>query len=225
MKPSLRSDDTGPMPIPLDPALDRDAGARARQNADDAVARPGLGHTASASYADLLQAMTTFDPPVAAMAAQRGDAQTLARLEENVRATPARFDEQSFVPQVMAFSRLLAQMSGNRALLLGRAQIAPLIAPFLRVVLSRVPGAGLRWFEAHQAILACVQQRDAHGAREAMRAHLRSLRSDAQAAELDLRALVSLTETSPAEPMSQAATRLRILLLCHARTPTGGRGG
>ena len=187
MNLSLRTDDTGPMPIPLEPALDRYTSAHARKNADEAVARPGVAHTASGNYADLLQAMATFEPPVAAMAAHRGDAQMLARLEENVRATPAHFDEQGFVPQVMAFSRLLAQMSGNRALILGRAQIAPLVAPFLHAVLSRVPGAGLRWIEAHQAILACVQQHDSGGAREAMSAHLRALRSEAQAAGLNPR--------------------------------------
>jgi DNA-binding FadR family transcriptional regulator len=152
------------------------------------------------SFMELWEAMVTFEPTMAALAAERRNAGALARLEENVRATRmAVLEERGVVEMAIEFQRLVAEMSGNRVLVLARAPASHLFFPFFHAVITRVPTAKTRLVKAHQEILACIVRRDATGAQTWMRRHVDDFRRGAERAGIDVHATVQVAQTDHAD--------------------------
>lgn len=148
------------------------------------------------SFAELWEAMLTFEPLMSALAARNGTPPALVRLTENVAATARALDEGgNIVDLAIAFLNLVAQMSGNRVLILARSPVSRLFFPFFHAVITRSPFAKSRLLGAHREILACIARRDAVGAEEWMRRHVSDFRRGAERAGIDIHAPVSMQDT------------------------------
>jgi DNA-binding FadR family transcriptional regulator len=124
------------------------------------------------SFNELWEAVSVFEPQMAALAAERADAAALGRLEVNLRETERALQEgRSFVDLNIEFHALIAAMSENRALILAREPVSRLFFPFFQTVLVRVPGAGRRLVDAHRQIVDAIRKGDSAGAQEWMRKH------------------------------------------------------
>jgi GntR family transcriptional regulator, transcriptional repressor for pyruvate dehydrogenase complex len=139
------------------------------------------------SFGELWEAMSTFEPTMAALAAERANAEGLARLDANLRATEqALQDGRSIVELDIEFHGIVASMSLNRALILSREPVSRLFYPFFQAVLSGVPASGKRLLDAHRQIVESIRKGDATGAQDWMRKHVRDFKRGAWLAELDI---------------------------------------
>lgn len=154
------------------------------------------------SFTELWEAMSVFEPQMAALAAGRADAAALERLEVNLRETERALQEgRSMVDLDIEFHALVAAASDNRALMLAREPMSHLFFPFFQTVMLRVPGAGRRLVDAHRQIVDAIRKGDATLAHEWMRKHVRDFRRGAKLAELDVTTPVSAAAgRAPIEP-------------------------
>jgi GntR family transcriptional regulator, transcriptional repressor for pyruvate dehydrogenase complex len=138
-------------------------------------------------FQEIWESMTIFEPPMAGLAAQRGDASGVERLEANLRATESALQEgRSVVELDIEFHAMIASMSANRALILAREPISRLFYPYFQVVMTRVPTAGERLLKAHRVIVDSIRKGNAAEAQEWMRKHVQDFRRGARLAELDV---------------------------------------
>jgi GntR family transcriptional regulator, transcriptional repressor for pyruvate dehydrogenase complex len=144
------------------------------------------------SFAEVWEAMMTFEPTMAALAAEHGDPVGLARLDANVRATAELLhDTVRLIELATEFQGLVAAMSLNRALILAREPVSHLFSPLFHAVIARVPVARQRLLAAHQSILECIRNRDAVQAEHWMRKHVRDFRRGATLAGIDIDSPIS----------------------------------
>lgn len=123
-------------------------------------------------FDELLQAMYVFEPSLARLASQRRDARLLERLDRNLLATrEALASSADVVALDIEFHGLVAQLSANRPLIIGREPLSRLFFPAFKAVMV-LPAAGKRLLAAHQAIRDAIVAGDEQLAHDWMRRHI-----------------------------------------------------
>ena len=127
---------------------------------------------------DLVQLRVLLESAMVASAAERGDAEALARAAEALQGCRDAVDAESFLPCDVAFHCALADASGNRAFALVMEVLRRAMTSALR------DGLGLKGLQGdlapviaeltaeHQAILDAVRAGDGAAAAELVREHL-----------------------------------------------------
>lgn len=137
----------------------------------------------------LVELREIIEPEIAALAAQRADAEQVSELRAAVEAMEqALRSAPEYIRADNQFHRTLAQATRNPLILSLVDSIVDLLSE-QRAHIFRVDGGPERGQVYHKALLDAVERRDADAAREAMRAHLAQVRAD-----------VSNAAPSPAPP-------------------------
>ncbi len=128
--------------------------------------------------ARLTEVREILEPEIAALAAARANEEDLQAMREAIGVMEeARRDADAFIEADLDFHLALADATANPLIL---SLIDPIIA-LLRENRMRtyyVDGGPERGQYHHKRILEAIEHRDSRGAREAMRAHLRQVRTD-----------------------------------------------
>lgn len=128
--------------------------------------------------ARLTEVREILEPEIAALAAARANEEDLQAMREAIGVMEeARRDPDAFIEGDLDFHLALADATANPLIL---SLVDPIIA-LLRENRMRtyyVDGGPERGQYHHKRILEAIEQRDSRGAREAMRAHLRQVRTD-----------------------------------------------
>jgi DNA-binding FadR family transcriptional regulator len=150
------------------------------------VSRPDQAETASrlsqalalheVSVRELWEAMLAIAPRTAALAATRSSPAQAARLRTVLLADPARASAVRVVAGAVAFFRTLAEISGNRVLLLAHGPILELLAPSLRRIVDHVPQARNRIATAQRILTEAVERGDSADAESWMQRHVQDFR-------------------------------------------------
>lgn len=128
--------------------------------------------------ARLTEVREILEPEIAALAAARASEEDLQAMREAIGVMEeARRDPDAFIEGDLDFHLALADATANPLIL---SLVDPIIA-LLRENRMRtyyVDGGPERGQYHHKRILEAIEHRDSRGAREAMRAHLRQVRTD-----------------------------------------------
>ena len=130
----------------------------------------------------LTEVRETMEPEIAAMAAERADAEDVAALRECVAVMDgAKRDPDAFIEADLDFHLALAEAAANPIILSLIDSIVGLLRE-QRMGIFQVEGGPERGQYHHKRILEAVEHRDSGGAREAMKAHMRQVREDSRKA-------------------------------------------
>jgi DNA-binding FadR family transcriptional regulator len=150
------------------------------------VTRPGHAETASrvgrtlalddVTFIELWEAMRAVAPRTAAIAAEHGTPGSLASLEAIVSAVETARGADAAVNQVVEFFGKLAEMSGNRVLMLAMQPVTRLLAPSLRRMIDRVPQGRTRILVAQRCIVEAIRARKPDEAEAWMTRHVQDFR-------------------------------------------------
>lgn len=125
------------------------------------------------SYRELCELNMVLEPAAAGLAAQRIGSELLQKIEKNLERTAKSLDDpQQLVEADIEFHDLVAEATGNYALLLARAPVSDFLLPAYGAVVAKL-GPGKRLLEAHTKIYEALMQRDADAARDWMAKHIR----------------------------------------------------
>jgi GntR family transcriptional repressor for pyruvate dehydrogenase complex len=130
----------------------------------------------------LVEVREILEPEIAALAAVRATEENLNSLREAVAVMDAaKRDPDAYIEADLDFHLELAEAAAN-----------PLILSLIDSIIGVLREQRMRIFEVdggpdrgqyhHKKILEAMEQQDAQGAREAMRAHLRQVREDSRSA-------------------------------------------
>ncbi len=148
------------------------------------------------SYRELWEVNIALEPAAADLAARsvanssvandRADSGLLQAIEANLEWTSRVLaDPDELARADIEFHELVAQASGNRALLLAREPLGQLLLPAYRTVIREI-GPGRRLFEAHTRIFEAIRGADHETARDWMTKHIVDFRRGCELAGLDL---------------------------------------
>jgi len=132
------------------------------------------------TFQELWEVSMSLEPSAAAKAAGNIDAGHIEKLEENL-SEMARMSAKglSVIPLDVAFHQLVAEIAGNRVLLLAREPVSRLFYPALAKLFShpknRDTGPG-RLIEAHRHIIQALKIGDAAEAEGWMKRHIADFR-------------------------------------------------
>lgn len=146
-----------------------------QENTSPRMERALLMH--DVTFRELWEVAAQLEPLAAALAAERATPDQIAALEANCDAL-ARVVEAGEASHVLdtEFHTLLADCTGNRALVLSREPIGQLLfRPYLELA-RHVPQAPARNLAAHREMLAAVRAGDSERAAQWMTRHIRDLR-------------------------------------------------
>lgn len=130
----------------------------------------------------LVEVREILEPEIAALAATRADDEKLNEMREAVNIMDkAMHDPDAFIEADLDFHLALAEAAANPIILSLIDSIIGVLRE-QRMRIFGVDGGAQRGQYHHKRILEAVQNRDASGAREAMRAHLRQVREDSASA-------------------------------------------
>jgi GntR family transcriptional repressor for pyruvate dehydrogenase complex len=139
--------------------------------ASDAMLQAILLH--GISYREIWQLHMVLEPMAAGLAAEKIDTALLSGIEANLQRTEGALeDAEALVEADIEFHNLVAQASGNHALLLARAPVSEFLFPAYGAVVQKL-GPGRRLLDAHTHIFKALAVRDAETAREWMTKHIR----------------------------------------------------
>jgi len=130
----------------------------------------------------LVEVRELIEPEIAALAAKRGTKMQIASARAAVAAMDTALDDaERFIEADLDFHRALAQATQNPVFpILIDTIVDPLREQRKRI--ARAKGGLERGQFHHKKILRAVEAHNANAARDAMRAHLRQVRKDAEAA-------------------------------------------
>jgi GntR family transcriptional repressor for pyruvate dehydrogenase complex len=125
------------------------------------------------TFAEVWQAMMILEPECAQLVAQQADKDALIKLGEVIDRLQTQGDDYAqAVDQAVEFFRLLAELTGNRVLVLTQAPLCHLLRPSLLLMIGKVSQARQRIKHAQGKILeACSNQRGEE-AQDWMRKHI-----------------------------------------------------
>ena len=130
----------------------------------------------------LTEVREMMEPEIAALAAERADAEDLAAMRESFEVMEgAKKDPDAFIEADLDFHLALAEAAANPIILSLIDSIVGLLRE-QRMGIFQVEGGPERGQYHHKKILDAVEHRDAAGAREAMKAHMRQVREDSRRA-------------------------------------------
>jgi GntR family transcriptional regulator, transcriptional repressor for pyruvate dehydrogenase complex len=136
--------------------------------------------------ATLVEVRGILEPEIAALAAERATQEDLAAMREAISVMDeARQDVDAFIEADLDFHLALAEAAANPLIL----SLIDSIVGLLREQRKRifyVEGGPDRGQYHHKRILEAIEHRDAHGARDAMRAHLRQVRADSSGSSTEI---------------------------------------
>jgi GntR family transcriptional regulator, transcriptional repressor for pyruvate dehydrogenase complex len=143
----------------------------------------------------LAEVREILEPEIAALAAVRCEEQHLVSLREAVAVMDqAKEDPDAYIEADLDFHLALAEAAANPMILSLLDSIVGLLRE-QRLRIFNVEGGPDRGQYHHKRILEAVREHDADKARASMRAHLKQVREDSQAA-------VSWRDVAPAKPTS-----------------------
>ena len=167
------------------------------------VTRPGRDETASrvgrtlalddVTFIELWEAMRAVAPRTAALAAQHGTEASVATLEAIVNAVETARGADAAVGWVADFFGKLAEMSGNRVLVLAMQPVMTLLAPSLRRMIDRVPQGRARILVAQRCIVEAVRTHQPEEAESWMTRHVQDFRRGYELAGIALDTRVGTT--------------------------------
>jgi GntR family transcriptional repressor for pyruvate dehydrogenase complex len=133
-------------------------------------------------FAFLAETREILEPELAALATTRADDEALRAMREQVAVMDeSKQDPEAFIEADLDFHLALAEAAGNPIILSLIDSIVGLLRE-QRIGIFQVEGGAERGQYHHKRILDAVEHRDAAGAREAMRAHLKQVREDSRKA-------------------------------------------
>ena len=131
-------------------------------------------------FTHLAEVRAILEPEIAALAAVRVQEPELATMREAFALMDrAQRDYEAYIEADLDFHLALAEGAGNPLILSLLDSVVGLLRE-QRLRILQVPGGPERGQVHHKCILEAVEQRDAEGAREAMRAHLRQVSEDGE---------------------------------------------
>jgi len=173
------------------------------------VTRPDSAETASrvsralardqVTFIELWEAMLAIAPHTAALAAERAQADGLARLDDVVTRVEAARNTEVVVAVVVEFFGLLAELSSNRVLVMSTQPLTRLLAPSLRRMIDRVPQAQTRIVVAQRCIAEAVRRGRPGDAETWMTRHVKDFRRGYELAGMALDTRVGFAAAPPAE--------------------------
>lgn len=126
----------------------------------------------------LVEVREILEPEIAALAATRANEEIVKEMREAVRIMDeARQDPDAYIEADLDFHLALAEAAANPIILSLIDSIVGVLRE-QRMRIFQVDGGPMRGQYHHRRILEAIENRDASGAREAMRAHLRQVRDD-----------------------------------------------
>jgi len=129
------------------------------------------------TFRELWQVAMALEPLVATLAAQHATDDQISALNANAAAMEAGINAGRNIGELdTEFHSLMAECSGNRALLLSREPVGQLLFRAYIGLGESVSQAPARNLAAHRSIIAAVAARDADGAASWMRRHIEDLR-------------------------------------------------
>ena len=140
-----------------------------------------LGQSEDSSF--LVEVREILEPEIAALAAERSEAQHLTAMREALALMDsARSDPDAFIEGDLDFHLALAEAAGNPLILSLIDSIVGLLRE-QRTKIFNVNGGPERGQYHHKRILEAIEHRDPQRAREVMKAHLRQVREDSCGAD------------------------------------------
>lgn len=132
--------------------------------------------------AHLAEVRSILEPEIAALAAERAEAQHLESMREAVNVMDSAMENaEAFIEADLDFHLALAEGAGNPLILSLIDSIVGLLRE-QRMRIFQADGGPARGQYHHKRILKAVETHDAERARQAMRAHLKQVRQDCGAA-------------------------------------------
>ena len=160
------------------------------------VTRPGHADTVSrvgralaldeVTFIELWEAMRAVAPRTAALAAEHGTPADVSALETIVAGLESARAADAAVTQVVDFFGKLAQLSGNRVLMLAMQPVTRLLAPSLRRMIDRVPQGRTRILVAQRCIVEAIRTRKPDEAETWMSRHVQDFRRGYELADIAL---------------------------------------
>ncbi|MGA8708599.1 MAG: GntR family transcriptional regulator [Steroidobacteraceae bacterium] len=170
------------------------------------VLRPGTGHVGAGvrralvlhdvTYQDVWEALMILEPPLAADAATRRSGDDVPRLEAAAQSVIDAEDSGQTVLHVVQFFRVLAEASGNPALVLAQEPLLQLLEPSLTAMIGQVQQARARIVGAQRRLIQAVGARERDSAQSWMAKHIRDFRRGFELAGINLRHTVAQTGRS-----------------------------
>lgn len=148
----------------------------------------------SVTFRELWSASMVLEPAIAESAARHVDEAALAELSANLAAMEANVehfesgadaDLDSFVQLDRTFHETLANIAGNRVLVLAHEPVTSLFIPTGQIILPRLK-TYRRVLEAHRHIFNCLKAKDATKARTWMHKHMDDFRRAYELTELSM---------------------------------------
>jgi GntR family transcriptional regulator, transcriptional repressor for pyruvate dehydrogenase complex len=134
------------------------------------------------SHSDLIELRQILEVEFAALAAQRAQPEDLHGMRTAIAEMDRNIDRaQPYIDADQAFHLAVARAARNEMFPL----LIEAVAGYLeasRLMIFKVPGAPQRGQDWHRRLVAVIEQRDAAGARQAMRQHMIQVAEDVQAA-------------------------------------------
>ena len=138
------------------------------------------------SYHDVWEALTAFEPPIAAAAAHARNARDLARLDKIVARLDQDADTAATVILTAEFFRAVGEATHNGVFMLAHEPLVELLVPSLGAMIDKVPQARRRIAEAQRRLVTAIRERNAVQAGEWMAKHIRDFRRGFEIAGIEL---------------------------------------
>lgn len=125
------------------------------------------------TYRELCEVNLMIEPAGAALAAKRITKEQLQKIKINLERTAAALDNPlELVKADIEFHDLVAEATGNKAVLLAREPVSDFLLPAYGRVISKI-GPGKRLLEAHTKIFNALKEGNSEVAEEWMAKHYR----------------------------------------------------
>ena len=144
------------------------------------------------TFIELWEAMLAIAPRTAALAAERAGSDGTARIDDVVGRVDSARTADAVVAAVVEFFGLLAELAGNRVLVLSTQPLTALLAPSLRRMIDRVPQAQSRIVVAERCIAEAVRRGRPGDAETWMTRHIQDFRRGYELAGMALGTRVAL---------------------------------
>ena len=170
------------------------------------VTRPGHAETAThvgrtlalddVTFIELWEAMRAVAPRTAAIAAEHATDAGIARLSAIITAVEIARGADAAVERVVDFFGALAELSGNRVLMLAMQPVTRLLAPSLRRMIDRVPQGRTRILVAQRCIVEAIREHKPTEAESWMLRHVQDFRRGYELAGIALDTRVGTSTVS-----------------------------
>lgn len=148
------------------------------------------------TFMELWEVSMSLEPSAAARAALQAGPVQVAALEENLRLMEAALDAgKSIIELDVAFHTLVAEIAGNKALLLAREPISQLFYPALTRLFAHPKNSEKgprRLVDAHREIIKAIKVGDEAAARMWMLKHIADFRRGYDLCGFDLEAPIAM---------------------------------